>query len=151
MTVTLRMLLNYTQRSEQSDLTMAERNYARKSELLHQLLFQLKTWPETPIPVTFLTAGFHHLGKVSNLVLNLWATTLHQTARRREWNCSFSSVQQNHERSKKKGRAKSGNLLEVYITGSTTSGRFDGFWWKLTTILGQEKELYFLLFCNNEN
>lgn len=47
MPMTLHMLLNYVQRSEQSDLIMAERNYATKSELLRQRLFQLKTWPET--------------------------------------------------------------------------------------------------------
>lgn len=71
MPVTLHMLLSCVQRSEQSDLIMAERNSARKSELLCQLLFQLKTWPETSVTLTFLTAGFHHLGNRSNLVLNL--------------------------------------------------------------------------------
>lgn len=71
MPMTLHMLLNYVQRLEQSDLIMAERNYARKSELFRQLLFQLKIWLETSLTVTFLTAGFHHLGKVSNLVQNL--------------------------------------------------------------------------------
>lgn len=39
----------------------------------------------------------------------------------------------------------------AHIPGSTTTGRSDGFWWTLATILDQEKELYFLLFCNNEN
>lgn len=147
MPMTLHMLLNYMQRSEKSGIIMAERNYARKSEQLCQLLFQLKTWLGTSIILTFLTAGFYHLGNVSSLVLNLWATTVQQTAWGREQNhCSAEPWALT-----KKGRAKLGNLSEVYITGSTTTGRFDGFWWTVPTILDQEKELYFLLFCNNEN